>query len=197
MADEAPYSAFVPAAELAFPRGGRWVFFLWEAILIFVLRWGAQLPNNSTFAAGAALLLAAGFLTWTFSTQGSLAFRADADGITVAGHQLPWDHVAGLRISPKRRGALLEVVLGPAVQVSHGSAARRVANLAFMAFVPFTYMLRPAFRERFCPPAVRQMRLDPPRFQVSLPRVSPEDLQSGLVRQAPGTSIVLASMPIG
>jgi hypothetical protein len=193
MAGGDSYSAPVRAADLTFPRGGRWIFFYWYAVGYAVFLWGAHISGDFALAVAAGMLLTAGLNVWIFSTRGGREFFADTAGITVAGQRLTWTDVAGLRISPIRRGALVEVLLSPAVPVAYRGPARQAADLAFLAFVPWTFMLSPRARDKWCPPAIRVPRSDPPRLVVQLLQVSADDARSELARLASGTHVVMTA----
>jgi hypothetical protein len=193
LADGDSYSALVRSADLAFPRGGRWIFFYWYAVGCAVFLWGAHISGDFALAVAAAMLLTAAFNVWIFGARGGREFLADKAGVTVAGKTLTWTDVAGLRISPIRRGALVEVLLSPAVPVAYRGPARQAADLAFLAFVPWRFMLAPKARDRWCPPAVRVPRSDPPRFVVPLLQVSPDDVRLELARLASGAHVVMTA----
>ncbi len=186
MSGDASYTAVVRAAELAFPRGGRWMFFVYGAIGYAVLVREARFSWLYDVVVLLVIASSAGFSTWFFSRTGSRKFEADASGITVAEQKLSWSDIAQLRISAMRRGALLEVLLGPAARASYRGPLRRAADLVIMGYYPFFHSGRRYW------PAVQVPRADPPRYLIPLLQVTPAELGSALARVAPGTPIVAA-----
>jgi hypothetical protein len=184
VAGDESYTAVVRAAELAFPRGGRWMFFVYFAVGYVVLVWAGRISGLFAVLALLACAFAAGTSTWAFSRGGGRKFEADADGITVAERKLSWSDIAQLRITRMRDGARLEVLLTPAAPVSYRGPLRQAADLLIMGYYPF-------FRHRRTWPAILAPRPDPPRYVIPLLQVTPAELGSALAQVAPGTPIVV------
>ncbi len=185
------YSGYVRTSALAFPRGGVWLFFAWNAgiFLVLILLTGHYAAWADAIVA-IVLLGGASVTVWFFSKGGSARFTADATGIRFGGRSadssrrcvLAWDEIQQLRIIPIRFGARLDVLVGPAVPLPYRSGPRQVADLALM-FIGI----------RRSPAAVAVPRRDPGRYEIPLVRVTPDELRAALTDIAPGTPIVVSA----
>jgi hypothetical protein len=184
VAGDGSYTAIVRGAELAFPRGGRWMFFAYFAIFCVVITLEGRISGLYAVVVLLGAAFSAGTFTLVFSRNGSRKFQADASGITVAEWTLPWSDIAQLRITRMGNGARLEVLLTPAAPVSYRSPLRQAADLVTMGYHSF-------FPRRQYWPSVRVPRPDPPRYLIPLLHVTPPELASGLAQVTPGTPIVV------
>jgi hypothetical protein len=189
-ADGEVYSGYVRSSALAFPRGGVWLFFVWNAgiFLVLILLTG-HYPAWVDVLVAIALLVAAATPVWFLSKGGPRGFTADEAGIRFGRaadssrqSALAWGEIQQLRITPIRFGARLDVLVGPAVPLAYRSGSRQLADLALM-FVGI----------RRSPPAVTVPRRDPARYEIPLILVTPDELRAALTDIAPGTPIVVSA----
>lgn len=184
------YSGYVRNSALAFPRGGVWLFFVWNAgiFLVLILLTG-HYPVWVDVLVGVVLLGAASVMVWFLSKGGPRGFSADEAGVRFGRAAdssrrcvLAWSEIHQLRITPIRFGARLDVLVGPAVPLAYRSGPRQLADLALM-FIGI----------RRSPPAVTVPRRDPARYEIPLILVTPDELRAALTDIAPGTPIVVSA----
>ena len=183
------YSAYVRLTECAFPRGGRWLFFYWFAVMFAVLVWVNEFSAAIVAAVFVVFALAATYISRQFDRGAVQALSADPDGITFGSRGRPschlsWADIQELRISQLRRVVLLEILTAPSVEVRYRGLGWQIAQLV-LAALPFGL-------QRSVPALVTPVRC-PASYRIPLLRVSAEDLRAGLAAVAPGTPIVIAS----
>jgi hypothetical protein len=184
------YSACVRAAEARFPRGGVWVFAAWYAVAAAAFVWGAK--PSAAFAAVtiAAFAAGAGYIIRVEFRSGPRAFHADADGLRLgfgpasakSRRDLSWDDVQQLRISERKHGVLLEVLVNSGASQPYRSGLRQFTDLAFMFGVPVTGISRNT-------PALVVPRRDPPRYQIPLIQVTAPEVHAALAQLGASTAI--------
>jgi hypothetical protein len=184
------YSAFVRAAEARFPRGGVCVFAAWYAVSCAAFVWGAKPAAWFAFVAVLAFAAAAGTTIWVQFRSGVRAFHADAAGLRLgfgpAGakskRDLSWGDVQQLRISGRKRGVILEVLVNASAAPGYRSRLRQFADLAFMFAVPVTGISRNT-------PALVVPKPDPARYRIPLIQVSAPEVHAALAQLGAVTSI--------
>jgi hypothetical protein len=191
MAAGTTYSGYVRGTEYAFPRGGRWMFYVWFLVVFAALALVSGFPPALLAVVFVIFVLVATYFIRIFDRSPRPAFAADSSGISFgrAGgpgthRQLAWDQIAELRITPLRSAVLLEIVTADGVQVEQHGAAWNLAQLV-LATIPLGL-------QRSVPAVVTPAR-DPARYRVPLLGVTAKDLRSGLARVARRTPIVIAS----
>jgi hypothetical protein len=187
------YLAHVRAAEARFPRGGVWVFAAWYAVGSAAYVWGAK--PSAALAAVTIAAFAAGdsVIIWVLFRSGPQAFHADADGLRLGSglasakgrRHLSWGDVQQLRISQRKHGVLLEVLVGNGAAQPYRSGLRQFADLAFMFGVPVTGVSRNT-------PALVVPRRDPPRYEIPLIQVTAPEVHAALAQV--GASTVIAAV---
>jgi hypothetical protein len=187
------YSAHVRAAEARFPRGGVWVFATWYAVAAAAFVWGAKPSAAFAVVAIAAFAAGAGYIIWVQFRSGPQAFHADADGLRLgvgpasakSRCDLSWGDVQQLRISERKHGVLLEVLVSNGAAHQYRSGLRQFADLAFMFGVPVTGVSRNT-------PALVVPRRDPPRYEIPLIQVTAPEVHAALAQV--GASTVIAAV---
>lgn len=180
------YSAHVRAAEARLPRGGVWVFAAWYAVA------AADFVRGAAFAgvAIAAFAAGAGYTIWVQFRSGPQAFHADADGLRLgfgpasakSRRDLSWADVQQLRISERKHGVLLEVLVNNGAAQPYRNGLRQFADLAFMFAVPVTGISRNT-------PALVVPRPDPPRHQIPLIQVTAPEVHAALAQLGASTAM--------
>jgi hypothetical protein len=185
VADDLRYAATVRAAEVSYPRGGRWTL---PALFLAVFVWNAWSFDFSwpIVVVWALVAVSAGFNSWKLSRRGYRLFEVMAAGIVFGldpTRKVPCRDVEELRISAMRCGALLEIVLTPSAAVAYRSLLRQAAD------VPLAPFWLP--RRLRGLPALALPRRNPPRYLIPLLEVTPAELRSELARLLPGIPIVM------
>jgi hypothetical protein len=178
------YSALVRGPSPVLPRGSVRLIVIFYVIIAGVIIGVADFPVRYAAVFLLIIALAAGGTTWLRATSCARAFAADADGIVLGRDtadaprkEVPWKDIQGLRISPTRHGALLEVLLSPAAPVSVPGLLQNVALMA----IPGGVTRRPYT------PALLAPLGSPPRYRIPLTGVSPEQLRFALGSLGPPT----------
>lgn len=186
VADDLRYTGTVRAAEVSYPRGGRWTLPVLMTALEMCLVW-----RNDFYwpiVVGGIFVSATWCVTaWRLNRRGYPLFQAMAAGIVFGldpKQKVPWSQVEELRISAMKRGTLLEIVLTPSAPVVYRSLQRQVADLSVAQFCSS------ARRRRYLP-SLALPRRNPPRYLIPLLAVSPADLRSELARLAPRVPILM------
>ncbi|HEY2505644.1 MAG TPA: hypothetical protein VGI58_03940 [Streptosporangiaceae bacterium] len=191
MAAGSTYSAYVRGTEYAFPRGGRWLFYVWFLAVFVALAFVGGFSPAFLAVVFVVLALGATYFARIFDRSPRPAFSASAAGLTFgrAGGsgtscQLTWAEISELRIKPLRGAVLLEIVTAPGVQVRQHGPAWQLAQLVLATL--------PLGLQRSIPAVVTPAR-NPDRYRIPLLGVTEKDLRSGLARMARKTPIVIGS----
>jgi hypothetical protein len=189
MADR--YAGLVKGPAAIFPRGYLLLIPLWYAAAAAALVLKGGLPRWYTVIALGALLLATVIVTGSLATLRQNAFAADNSGVWLGNLPrrrwsrrqrllVPWSQIEQLRISDRRYGARLDVVLGPAASIIHRH--RLVSGIFFAGLaviVPPPWIGRPA--------GLLALRHRTHRYQIPICDVTADQLGVTLAALAPPT----------
>lgn len=192
MADR--YSGLVKGPAAIFPRGYLLLIPLWYVAAGGALMMKGGLPRWYTIIALGALLLATLIVTGSLATLRQNAFAADRSGVWLGNLPrrrwsrrkrllVPWDQIEQLRISDRRYGARLDVVLGPAASIIHRH--RAVSGLFFAGLaviIPPPWIGRPA--------GLLSPRHRTHRYQIPICDTTADQLGVALAALAPPTVTV-------
>jgi hypothetical protein len=186
VADDLRYTGTVRAAEVSYPRGGRWTM---PVFVVFCAGWFAWDTDFYWPVAGIWAVVIASALAnaWKLNRRGYQLFQAMPLGIVFGLDpvlRVPWRQIQELRISAMGRGTLLEILLVPSAPVLYRSLLRQMADLPVAQFWP-------SRRRRPYLPTLALPRRNPARYLVPLLEIGPAELRSELARLAPGTPILM------
>jgi hypothetical protein len=194
-------SAQVVGPSTIFPRGFLWQVPIWYVAAVGALALSRWLPIWFRLSSAAGLLLAVLIFLCVLGAITTRSFVADQHGIRLGlpsytrrrGRRrrrpkyLPWHQIEKVRIRRRRRGAVIELILGADAPLAlrgfrHGPIWK--ACRAILLLIPFWYVLRPT--------GVATPLDGPPRYRVRLRGVTAEGLRSSLrVLAPPNVAIVV------
>lgn len=179
--DDLTYTATLRAAEVSYPRGGRWTLPVFMTMSSLWIGWSFDFywPIATIWALA---VVSAWANAWRLTRRGYPLFLANTRVIVFPPLNVPWREVEELRISAMRHGALLEIVLRPSAPVAYRSLLRQAAD------IPLTFW---SWRRPHFLPAVALPRRNPARYRIPLLHVSQAELRSELSRLLPGIPIVM------
>lgn len=182
----AGYLGLVRGPSTVFPRGGLWTIGLGYVVacLAMILLVKDPLSVNLLYVVG--LGSAAATVIIFFRNVKVPAFAADEGGIwlgnknTARGVRLEWEQIRQLKVTSDPRGSTLQILLGSGARPT--GMGRQIGSLALL-YVWWLGISRVT-------PELLTVLPDPPRYQVPLAEVTPEELRAALAALAP------AALPI-